>query len=82
MQALILKLERRNNSVNGNPKYEIYFQDTKDGNFGHAITASDYSFCYGIENDIYSRDDPKVQAEITFSRAGRITGFKVTKKEF
>lgn len=82
MIASILKMERRNNSVNGNPKYEIYFQDIEDGEFGHAITASDYGFCYGITNDIYTLDHPRVRAELSFSRAGRITDFKVTEKEF
>lgn len=77
--ATIHKLERKNNSVNGNPKYEIYYT-TEDGHFDHATTASDHSFCYGIANDLYRESDPRVMAQIEFSKSGRITNFEVTKK--
>lgn len=57
-------LERLNNSANGNPRYRIHFTDGSS-----AITASDASFCYGIENREY-RDVPLV---IVWTRAGRIS---------
>ena len=75
----ILSLERKNCSVNGNPRYEIYYQDS-EGNFGHATTQSDAGFCYGITNDMYRDSDPRVMAELTFTRAGRVSNFKLTKK--
>lgn len=75
----IHKLERLNNSVNGNPRYEVYYNDD-EGNFNHATTTSDAAFCYGIENDIYTRDKPQVLAALEFTRAGKISGFTVTKK--
>jgi len=79
MTYTIHKLERKNNSVNGNPKYEVYYSD-ENGNFDHATTASDHSFCYGITNDIYRESDPKVLATLEFTRSGRISDFKVVKK--
>jgi hypothetical protein len=77
--ATILKLERKNNSVNGNPRYEVYYQD-EDGNFGHATTASDHAFCYGIANDMYRESDPRVMATLEFTKSGRISNLLVTKK--
>ena len=79
MRVQIMKLERRNNSVNGNPKYEIYWLDS-NGYLAHSTTQSDASFCYGITNDIYSEDKPQVWADITFTPAGRINSFKVISK--
>jgi hypothetical protein len=38
-------LKRLNNSVNGNPRYNVTFDNGTNGN-----TSSDASFCYGIEN--------------------------------
>lgn len=75
----ILKLERKNNSVNGNPKYEVYFLDS-DGNFDHATTKSDASFCYGITNGMYTTDDPRVVAQLSFNRTGKIDGYKLVKQ--
>lgn len=79
MEYKILSIERKNNSVNGNPKYEVYFEDP-EGNFGHATTMSDAGFCYGITNNMYRESDPQVMATLHFTRAGRISGFKTTKK--
>lgn len=79
MRVQIMKLERRNNSVNGNPKYEIYWLDENDY-LQHATTMSDAMFCYGMENDIYSLDKPQVWADITFTPAGRLNSFKVISK--
>lgn len=75
----IHKLERLNNSVNGNPRYKVYYSDD-EGNFNHATTTSDAAFCYGIENDIYTRDNPQILAALEFTRAGRISNFTVTRK--
>lgn len=79
MLVQIMKLERRNNSVNGNPKYEIYYLDENDC-LQHATTQSDANFCYGITNDIYSEYKPQVWADIEFTRAGKICDFRVVKK--
>jgi len=38
-------LRQLNNSVNGNPRYNVTFDNGTNAN-----TASDASFCYGIEN--------------------------------
>jgi len=80
-EHIILKLESKNNSVNGNPKYEIFYTD-KDGAFNHATTSSDMAFCYGITNDIYSLDNPQVIARLDFTKSGRIKNFTVVKKLF
>lgn len=77
--AKILQLERKNNTVNGNPKYEVYYED-EDGNFGHATTKSDASFCYGIANGMYTEASPQVMAQLRFNKSGKIDGFTLTKK--
>jgi hypothetical protein len=77
----ILRLERLNNSVNGNPRYTVYYLHIGTGDFGHAKTMSDAMFCYGIDNDMYTLNDPRVIAEMTFTRAGNIKSFNVIKKE-
>jgi hypothetical protein len=77
----ILKLERRNNSVNGNPKYEIYYTN-ESGILNHATTSSDSAFCYGITNDIYRESEPLVLAELQFTKSAKISGFKVVKQLF
>lgn len=79
MKYQIIKLERRNNSVNGNPKYEIYWLDENDY-LQHSVTVSDAMFCYGITNDIYHESKPQVWAEMTFTPSGKIESFKVTNK--
>lgn len=61
-------LERRKNSVNGNPRFRVVFTDGSS-----AITQSDAAFAYGLENPEF-RDVP---LEVTFSRAGLITRVKV-----
>lgn len=63
-------LKRRNNSVNGNPRFLVVFTDGSS-----ALTQSDAAFCYGIENPEF-RDVP---VEVSFSRAGLITNVEVAK---
>ena len=75
----ILRLERKNNSVNGNPKYEVYYIDS-NGDFGHATTQSDAGFCYGITNDMRSASDPQVIAKLEFTKSGRVSDLEVIKK--
>lgn len=58
----IEKLDRLNNSANGNPRYRVHFTDGTD-----AITSSDRSFCYAIANPEMRGD-----VEVTYTRAGRI----------
>lgn len=41
----ISRLERIGQSVNGNPRYKVWFENGRSGK-----TASDHSFVYGIEN--------------------------------
>jgi len=77
--ATILKLERKNNTVNGNPKYEVYYTN-ENGDFEHATTKSDASFCYGIANGMYTASNPQVMAQLRFNKTGKIDSFTVTKK--
>jgi len=79
MTYTIHKLERKNNSVNGNPKYEVYYSD-ENGNFDHATTKSDTSFCYGITNGMYTESNPQVTASLSFNKTGKIDGFKLVKQ--
>lgn len=81
MEYRILRLERRNNSVNGNPKYEVYYEG-EHGELAHATTQSDAAFCYGIANDMYTESNPRVMATLQFSKSGRITDLTVTRKQW
>lgn len=58
------RLERLNNSVNGNPRYRVYFTD---GSF--AVTSSDAACSYDLPN-IMRHTEPEVT--ITWTKAGRI----------
>ena len=70
-------LTRLNNSVNGNPRFRVTFEGNgktgADWVGGHsAITTSDAGFCYGLENrENFDRD-----VEVTYTRAGRISGIR------
>jgi hypothetical protein len=64
----IFNLKRLNNSVNGNPRYRVYFTD---GSI--AVTSSDAAFCYGIENK-----EMRGELEVTFTRAGLIADMSPT----
>lgn len=46
----VIKLERLNNSVWGNPRYLVTIKDEVDGYF-YAKTASDHSCAYSIGNN-------------------------------
>lgn len=59
----IASLERLYNSVNGNPRWHVYFTDGTD-----AITLSDAGIGYELNNPAF-RDAPVV---FTFTRDGRI----------
>jgi hypothetical protein len=59
-------LERLNSSVNGNPRFHVYFTDGTD-----SITSSDAAFCYGIENP-----DMRGAVVVSFTRAGRIADMR------
>ena len=57
-------LERLNNSVNGNPRYKVYFEE--DPLHGY-VTSSDAGFCYGINNP-----EMRGAVDVWLTRAGRI----------
>jgi hypothetical protein len=61
---------RLNNTVNGNPRYRVYFTDGTE-----AVTQSDASVAYGIENS----DMQGVPLLISFSRNGTIVYAKKVK---
>lgn len=46
-KAYIVTVERLNNSVNGNPRYEVLIRTDGD-NYVRGKTASDYSFVYNM----------------------------------
>lgn len=60
----IERLERLNNSTNGNPRYKVWFSGG-----GWAVTQSDAAISYEINNPEFRDTD----VEITFTRAGRIS---------
>ena len=63
----IWSIERLNNSVNGNPRYRIAFEDDAVRGFR---TSSDHGFCYAIGNpDLREGSLVRVQ----FTRAGLIS---------
>jgi hypothetical protein len=60
-------VKRLNNSVNGNPRYQVTFTDGSS-----AITKSDSSCAYDIQN-IMSRNNLWMRnVAITWTKAGRI----------
>lgn len=68
VSVIVYRLERLNNSVNGNPRYRII---TDEGMF---ITSSDYGFVYGIEDGWRGRNCRT--AVLTLTRAGRVQDLK------
>ena len=58
----IERLQRLNNSVNGNPRFRVHFTDGSS-----ALTMSDAMYAYAIENPEYRGD-----VEVTFTRSGSI----------
>lgn len=65
-------LHRLNNSVNGNPRYDIH---TSDGVFR---TQSDAAFVYGIGND---GGPAGKRCVLSLTRAGRVWNLQVTDHE-
>lgn len=65
----IIALERLRNTVNGNPRYRITFD-----NGLAAVSQSDAGFTYAITNPEY-RDTP---LDVTLTRAGRVSHVKVS----
>lgn len=65
----IRKLERRRNSVNGNPRYMVWFEDGT----GY-LTALDAACAYGIENP-----EMKGLLEVTIER-GQVTYLEPVKE--
>ena len=63
----ITKLNRMNNSVNGNPKYGVEFDSGKLG-----ITSSDHGFCYGLTN----RENFNCDVRVTWTRSGRVSNIE------
>ena len=61
----VLDVKRLNNSVNGNPRYELCMIDEEE-NFVRAKTQTDCSFAYGVNFNA----GELVMAEIGYTRAG------------
>lgn len=60
-------LERLNSSVNGNPRFRVYFTDGS-----RSETQSDASFNYGLEN----RENFNTDVIVKWTRAGRIADLR------
>lgn len=58
----VQRLHRLNNSVNGNPRYRVFFTDGTD-----AVTSSDAGFAYGIDNP-----EMRGPVSVEYTRSGRI----------
>jgi hypothetical protein len=61
----IQRLERLNNSVNGNPAWRVHFTDGES-----TRTSSDAQVSYALDNPEYRG----VPVKFTLTKAGRITG--------
>lgn len=72
MRVRITRIERLNNSVNGNPRYEFGFEDA-EGDYHRMLSSSDASFVYEIGNVGYRVGSP---VDITLTRAGRVATMK------
>jgi hypothetical protein len=67
----ITRLERLNNSANGNPRYRVHFDDATS-----AVTSSDHGFCYALNNAEMRGD-----VDVTYTRAGRISDVRPARKD-
>lgn len=67
----IERLERLKLSVNGNPRFRIYFTDGQT-----ALTQTDSSIAYGLEN----RKNIGVPVTVTATPAGRVVNVVPIKK--
>jgi hypothetical protein len=68
--ATITRLTRLNNSVNGNPRYEVGFDNARS-----LQTSSDHSFVYGIES-LQGK-----QVHVFLSRASKIVDLQAIIEE-
>ena len=73
----VTELLRRNNSVNGNPNYELVGYE--NGERSSYRTSSDISDSYGtIPNNLrYASEEEPVAVELTLTRSNRIKGVEV-----
>jgi hypothetical protein len=62
----IVALRRLNNSVNGNPRYDVAFSNGE-----MHTTSSDAGFCYGITNP-----EMKGDVDVWLTKAGRIESIR------
>lgn len=67
MLKRIYSIERLNNSVNGNPRYRIAFDDAAASPL---TTSSDYGFCYAVGNPDMCEG---CLVSVTLTAAGRIS---------
>lgn len=63
----ITAIDRLNNSVNGNPRYDVFFRTDESSDW--YTTSSDAACSYDIEN-VYNRQDC---ITLGLTRAGRIS---------
>jgi hypothetical protein len=63
-------LERLNNSVNGNPRFRVHFEDGST-----AETQTDNALNYGLENP----ENFGADVAVTFTKAGRISDLRPVK---
>lgn len=75
---VISSTTRLNNSINGNPKFRIYFTNGRT-----AITQSDSAVSYDVENEATTRTDNRGTTyprplDVTFSKAGYIENWAPT----
>lgn len=68
----ISRIERKRSSVNGNPRFELFFTDGTS-----ASTAVDAGVAYGIENPEYRRGP----VEFTVTSRGQIVNAKPVQTE-
>ncbi len=68
----IIGIERKGCSTNGNPRFEIIWDD-KIGWAGYAMTQSDVSFSYEIGNPGFRVGD---WVRLAFTRHGRISDIR------
>lgn len=62
MRVTVYRLERIRMSASGNPRFKVH---TDKGVF---VTASDYSFVYGIENDWAGKDSRPAEIQVERSK--------------
>jgi hypothetical protein len=68
----ISRISRINSSVNGNPRYEVGFDDATT-----AISSSDHGWCYTVGNPGMKVGDT---VSVTYTKAGRIENMESANK--